>query len=127
MIETIPDLFYAALERDSPVALAHRVDGRFLPISHRELQARVERLALALAARGIRRGDRLAILAENGPEWAVTDYACALALQDDGKAVVAGSVNFIGAMVRLPMLSTWMLNTPSGSSAWCPSSSLRIT
>ena len=78
MVETIPDLFYAALERDLPVALAHRVDGRFLPISHRELQARVERLALALAARGIRRGDRLAILAENGPEWAVTDYACAL-------------------------------------------------
>ena len=48
LIETIPDHFYAALERDSPVALAHRVDGRFLPISHRELQARVERLALAL-------------------------------------------------------------------------------
>ena len=78
MIETIPDLFYAALERDLPVALAHRVDGRFLPISHRDLQARVERLALALAGRGILPGERLAILAENSPEWAVADFACAL-------------------------------------------------
>ncbi len=48
MVETIPDLFYASIERDLPVALAHRVDGAYRPISHRELQARVERLALAL-------------------------------------------------------------------------------
>ena len=78
MVETIPDLFYHGIERDLPVALARRVDGAFRPISHRELQAQVERLALALEGRGLERGDRLAILAENRPEWAMADYACAL-------------------------------------------------
>jgi long-chain acyl-CoA synthetase len=78
LTETIPDLFYSSIKRDLPVALAHRIDGRFVPISHRQLQDQVERLTLALADRGLARGDRLAILAENRPEWAVTDYACAL-------------------------------------------------
>lgn len=78
MIQTIPDLFYAALERDFSAAIAHRSDGVWICISHRELRARVERLALALDARGIRAGDRVAILSENRPEWAVADYACAL-------------------------------------------------
>jgi len=78
LVETIPDLFYASLERDLPIALAHRVDGAFRPIPHRELQALVERLALALEGRGLGREDRLAILSENRPEWTVTDFACAL-------------------------------------------------
>ncbi|MDR3670096.1 MAG: long-chain fatty acid--CoA ligase [Holophaga sp.] len=77
MVETIPDLFYTGVDRDLPVALARRVDGGFKSISHRELQAQVERLALALEGR-LERGDRLAILAENRPEWAIADYACAL-------------------------------------------------
>jgi len=78
LVETIPQLFYKALEREHPAALAHRVEGAWVPISHRELQARVERLALALEARGIRPGDRVGILSENRPEWAVADYACAV-------------------------------------------------
>jgi len=77
LVETIPDLFYAGIDRDLPAALAHRADGSYVLISHRELQARVERLALALEGR-LERGDRLAILSENRPEWAVADYACAL-------------------------------------------------
>lgn len=78
MVETISHLFYKALEHEHPAALAHRVEGAWVPISHRELQARVERLALALEARGIRPGDRVGILSENRPEWAVADYACAV-------------------------------------------------
>ncbi|MGA2079576.1 MAG: long-chain fatty acid--CoA ligase [Holophaga sp.] len=78
MVETIADLFYSSINHDLPIALAGRVDGVYRPISHRELQAQVERLALALAARGLGRGDRLAILSENRPEWAIADYACAL-------------------------------------------------
>jgi long-chain acyl-CoA synthetase len=62
-----------------PTALAHRVDGTFQTLSHAEVRDQVERLALALEARGLRRGDRLAILAENCPGWAVTDFACSLA------------------------------------------------
>ena len=77
-IETIFDLFYASLVFDFPDALAHREGGAYRPLSHRELQAQVERLALALEARGLARGDRLGILSENRPEWAVADYACAV-------------------------------------------------
>ncbi len=77
MIQTIPDLFYTALERDYSDALAHRTGGVWTCLSHREIQARVERLALALDARGLVRGDRVAVLSENRPEWAVADYACA--------------------------------------------------
>ena len=77
-MQTISELFYGALAWDYPDALAHRVGGAYVAISHRELQTRVERLALALESRGIRPGDRVGILSENRPEWAVADYACAL-------------------------------------------------
>jgi long-chain acyl-CoA synthetase len=78
VIRTIADLFYAALQSDLPDAFAHRVDDHYQPISHREVQTQVERLALAMHARGLRVGDRVAILSENRPEWAFADYACAL-------------------------------------------------
>ena len=92
MVQTIAELFYDALRFDLPDALAfkypsasriakgdtEKADGAYQAISHQELRARVERLALALHDRGLRPGDRLAILAENRPEWAIADYACAL-------------------------------------------------
>jgi long-chain acyl-CoA synthetase len=79
LVQTIAELFYAALRFDLPDALAAKADGVYRPISHRDLQAQVERLALALRARGLGPGDRLAILSENRPEWAMIDFACALA------------------------------------------------
>ncbi|PYT08051.1 MAG: long-chain fatty acid--CoA ligase, partial [Acidobacteria bacterium] len=39
------------------------------------LLERVCNVALGLYARGIRKGDRIAILAESGPVWSITDYA----------------------------------------------------
>jgi long-chain acyl-CoA synthetase len=78
LAQTIAELFYETLKFDLPDAFAAKAGGAYRPIGHRELQERVERLALALHARGLRCGDRLAILAENRPEWAMTDFACAL-------------------------------------------------
>ena len=78
MVQTIAELFYAALKFDLPDAFAAKVDGAYRPISHREFQERVERVALALRLRGLEAGDRLAILCENRPEWAAADFACAL-------------------------------------------------
>ncbi|HJV48932.1 MAG TPA: long-chain fatty acid--CoA ligase [Geothrix sp.] len=77
-IETIAQLFYAAAERNLPDALAARRNGVYVPISHVELVALVERLALAMNARGLKIGDHVAIMSENRPEWAILDFACAI-------------------------------------------------
>lgn len=78
MIRTLADLFYESLRHDLPDALAFRSGGEYRGLSHRDLQVRVEQAALALQARGLATGDRLAFLCENRPEWAILDYACAL-------------------------------------------------
>jgi len=78
LIRTIAELFYEALGHNLPDAMAFRSGGAYVPLSHGEIQARVERLVLALKAEGLQAGDRVAILSENRPEWAMTDYACAI-------------------------------------------------
>src|SRR6266851_4854746 len=45
------------------------------PISSSELYRNVVGLARALESWGIRKGDRVAILSENRPEWTTTDFA----------------------------------------------------
>ena len=49
--------------------------GRWESISSDRARTDVESLALGLAALGVRRGDRVALLSENRYEWAVTDLA----------------------------------------------------
>lgn len=74
--DTLAKLFLRAVERfGRDDALLHKEGGAWRPIAHRELEARVARVAAALHAAGIARGDRIAILSENRWEWAVTDYA----------------------------------------------------
>lgn len=78
MVQTIAELFYEALRHDLPDALAHKVDGAYQGISHVELQEKVELAALAFRGRGLQVGDRVALLSDNRPAWAMTDYACAV-------------------------------------------------
>jgi long-chain acyl-CoA synthetase len=73
---TIVKLFFDAVARRRPNAMQVRVDGTYQPISHDRILEWVRRTALGLSALGVRRGDRVAILSENRPEWAVADYAC---------------------------------------------------
>jgi long-chain acyl-CoA synthetase len=77
-IETIAQLFYQAVEKQVPDALAFRQNGVYQKLSHAEIKARVERLVLAMMARGLKTGDRVAIMSENRPEWAIADFACAI-------------------------------------------------
>ena len=46
------------------------------PLTFSELHNRVERIAAALSRRGLRTGDRLAVLLPNGPEYIELVYAC---------------------------------------------------
>ncbi len=74
---TINQLLFDAVDQyHKPDALQVKRDGRYQPISHATLLERVRRVSLGLAELGVRAGDRLAILSENCPEWAIADYAC---------------------------------------------------
>lgn len=75
---TLNRLFFDALDRyDKPDAMQVRVAaGSWEPISHRTIRERVRRIALGLRALGIVSGERIALLSENCPEWALADWAC---------------------------------------------------
>ena len=53
----------------------HKRAGAFEAISAAEVANRVYQLAEAFEAEGINKGDRIALLADNGPEWPVIDFA----------------------------------------------------
>jgi len=74
---TLSQLFVDAVEgHDRPNALQTKVGDAYQPISHRTLANRVRHVAFGLRALGVTSGDRVAILSENRPEWAIADYAC---------------------------------------------------
>jgi long-chain acyl-CoA synthetase len=75
---TLNDLYFGALERfgSQPVAMRAKRDGQWTELSYGALADRVQNLSLGLLELGIRPGDRVAILSENRPEWAIADYAC---------------------------------------------------
>jgi long-chain acyl-CoA synthetase len=74
---TLNQLFFDAVENfHKPDALQVKRNGRYEPISHGTLAQRVRRTSLGLTELGVRPGDRVAILSENRPEWAIADYAC---------------------------------------------------
>lgn len=78
--QTLAELFYRALEKHPRAnALNYKKDDCWHPISTAEMIARAENIALGLYALGVRRGDRIALLAANSPEWTLTDAGCQLA------------------------------------------------
>ncbi len=58
------------------MALRSKRAGRWVDIGYRDMAERVQDLSIGLQELGVRRGDRVAILSENRPEWAIADYAC---------------------------------------------------
>ncbi|MDQ6611835.1 MAG: long-chain fatty acid--CoA ligase, partial [Gemmatimonadota bacterium] len=74
---TVNELFFGAVEKfDLPNALSHKVKGVWVSLSHRVVLERVRRVALGMTVLGIKNGDRVGLLSENRPEWAIIDYAC---------------------------------------------------
>lgn len=73
---SVPSLCLAAtLKYGKPDALNHKIDGEWINFSGETFAERVRQVALGLAALGIKRGDRVALLSENRPEWSITDLA----------------------------------------------------
>ena len=60
---------------DSKPALAHKPKGgTYQDISYAELGESVDAFSKGLNALGVQKDDRVAILSENRPEWAITDF-----------------------------------------------------
>ena len=56
--------------------LGVKVEGKYQFQTYAQIAERTRNLTGALLENGLGRGERLAILAENGPEWALMDLAC---------------------------------------------------
>jgi long-chain acyl-CoA synthetase len=76
---TCPNLaamfFEQAARRGERPFLWLKRDGRYRSISWQEVAQQVTHLARGLRALGIERGDRVALVAENRPEWMIADLA----------------------------------------------------
>jgi long-chain acyl-CoA synthetase len=74
-MNTINQVFYAAIERNLDRQMLFKQTIQWISISASELYRDVAGTARSLTAWGIGKGDRVAILSENRPEWAVADFA----------------------------------------------------
>jgi long-chain acyl-CoA synthetase len=77
-VQTLNDIFFAIVERDQNRVVMHRQAIEWVPISAQEFYRDVAGVARALREWGVSRGDRVAILSENRPEWAIADFASLL-------------------------------------------------
>ncbi len=82
---TLTQLFFTTVDRHAglPAAFRSKVGGAWVSITHREALERVQAISLGLRELGIKPGDKVAIISENRPEWALTDYACLCARATD--------------------------------------------
>lgn len=109
-LHTLNDIFFAVVERRQDCVMMHRQDSQWASISSQDIYCKVAAIARALHGWNISKGDRVAILGENRPEWTITDFACltigaitvpiystlteeqtANALQDSGARIIAVS------------------------------------
>ena len=74
-VRTLCDVFLRAAAAGKPDFLISKVGGAWKPISSADFGFTVRALSLGLNTLGIQPGDRVAILSENRPEWAMADYA----------------------------------------------------
>ncbi|MGB6988928.1 MAG: AMP-binding protein, partial [Candidatus Sulfotelmatobacter sp.] len=77
-LATLNDIFFAATERRLDRAMLYREAGKWLPISSSDLRRNVAGTVRALQRWGVQKGDRVAILGENRPEWSTADFAILL-------------------------------------------------
>lgn len=77
-LRTLNDVFFTMLERNSDRVMLSREDGIWKNIPAVQLRSWVYATARQLQAWGIKKGDRVILLSENRPEWAIADFACLL-------------------------------------------------
>lgn len=77
--KTIPEMYEFLTEEYGKTTdralLKHKVNNQWVGISYPDFKRETESFANGLASLGVKRGDRIAIIAENRPEWVFTDMA----------------------------------------------------
>src|SRR6476660_7663169 len=73
---TLGDIFFASVAHDVQRHVLFKRGADWQVISSRQLYGYVATLARVLKQWGIHKGDRVAILGENRPEWMIADFAC---------------------------------------------------
>lgn len=74
--QTLPHYCIESFRRNAkPNALNYRLGDVWKNLSGEEVIEKIKRLALGLAALGVKAGDKIAIISENRPEWSLTDLA----------------------------------------------------
>ena len=68
-------VFMSAATHADRVAMRIQVDGQWQATTYRQMGDTIRRIARALLALGVQRGDRVGIFAGNRPEWALVDFA----------------------------------------------------
>jgi long-chain acyl-CoA synthetase len=77
-LQTINDLFYRVVERKNDRVMLFKQGAKWIPIASHELYRDVIGVAKWLTESGIAKGDRVAILSENRPEWPTAEFATML-------------------------------------------------
>lgn len=73
---TIPEAFEQTVSRHGGrVALMHAVSGEYVSLTYTEMAEAVHRFARGLLHLGIEPDDRVGLVSENRPEWAIADIA----------------------------------------------------
>ena len=74
--QSLPSMFFEIAEQGGDNAFMWRKEaGSYKPLSWRDTAQQVRDMAKGLAALGVAAGDRIVIVAENRPEWAIADIA----------------------------------------------------
>src|SRR6266481_5402004 len=74
-LQTLNDILMAVCTSCRERVMLQRGAVGWVPISSTEIYRGVVGVARALESWGVRKGDRVAILSENRPEWTITDFA----------------------------------------------------
>ncbi|MGB9258074.1 MAG: long-chain fatty acid--CoA ligase [Candidatus Korobacteraceae bacterium] len=77
-LRTLNDVFFTLVKRNSDRLMLTREGETWKTISAHQLRSWVYATARQLQSWGVKKGDRVILLSENRPEWAIADFACLL-------------------------------------------------
>jgi long-chain acyl-CoA synthetase len=77
-LRTLNDIFFSIVDRDQPRVMLRKITSHWSPYSSHDLYKQIVGVSRSLLRWGLKRGDRVAILSENRPEWVIADFACLL-------------------------------------------------